>query len=160
MKQETDQSLAVKMADLTYSLLENCQEKQEYIAEQLNISISEFKCLRSFHQDSVLSVKEIAGRMGLTSSRLTRIIDGLVEKKFVTRDINAHDRRLMDVALTESGATVAFQLDKDYTKLHSQILSNIDPASREAVIFALENLSAAMQSWIEKKDAAEMFQDL
>ena len=143
------------MADLTYSLLENCQEKQEYIARQLNISVSEFKCLRSFHSDTVLAVKDIAARMNLTSSRLTRIIDGLVLKEFVTRDINPQDRRLMDVRLTEKGKGVAQQLDKDYTLLHEQILSNIDPDSRSAVITALENLSVAMNAWIEHNHQSE-----
>jgi DNA-binding MarR family transcriptional regulator len=151
MNPDLDVTLASKMADLTYSLLENCQEKQEYIAHQLKISVSEFKCLRSFHDDTVLSVKDIARRMELTSSRLTRIIDGLVERGFVTRDINASDRRVMDVTLTKKGKSVAHQLDRDYTELHDQILSNIDPPSRVAVIAALERLSAAMGAWVEKR---------
>ena len=148
MKAPRNESLAEKMADLTYKLLENCQEKQEYIAQQMNISVSEFKCLRSFRSDPVLSVKEIAQRMNLTSSRLTRIIDGLVLKELVTRDINTSDRRLMDVALTAKGKEISFRLDKDYTHLHQEILANIEKPSRQAVITALENLSRAMSAWV------------
>jgi len=152
-KQNTNQQntthLAVRMADLTFNLLENCQEKQEFIAEKLNLSVSEFRCLRSFHNDSVLSVKETAARMNLTSSRLTRIIDGLVEKGFVTRNLNVDDRRVMDVALTAEGESVSKRLNKDYTELHEEILGNISPESRDAVIQALDKLSLAMNKWMD-----------
>jgi DNA-binding MarR family transcriptional regulator len=145
--------LAVKMAELTYRLLEHCQEKQEYIAGKLNVSVSEFKCLRSFRDATILSVKAIAERMSLTSSRLTRIIDGLVEKNLVTRSINTEDRRLMDIELTPEGRNLAQQLNRDYSGVHEQILSNLPPESRRAVIQALEDLAYAMSTWVSHKDA-------
>ena len=151
MPKSSDHGLAEKMADLTYKLLENCTEKQEYIAEKLNLSISEFRCLRSFYIDTTLSVKELASRMNLTSSRLTRIIDGLVAKNFVTRTINAEDRRVMDVALTKDGFSVTRRLNTDYVSIHEQILDKIPQNSRAAVIRALDDLSNAMSAWAKSE---------
>jgi len=147
MPSSKDIDLAQRMADLTYKLLENCTEKQEYIAEKLNLSLSEFRCLRIFADDTTLSVKELATRMNLTSSRLTRIIDGLVDKDFVTRTINTHDRRVMDVSLTRDGRDVAQRLNSDYVSLHQDILASIPASSRTAVIRALDELSLAMNAW-------------
>lgn len=149
--------LADTMAELTYTLLENCQEKQQYIAENLKLSVSEFKCLRSFRNEGILSVKELAKRMNLTSSRMTRIIDGLVEKGYVTRDFNPQDRRVIDVALTKEGTEITRKLNIDYVSIHEDILSHMQPSSRPAVIKALRELSEAMKAWIgpvlEKTDS-------
>ena len=62
MPSPNDQQLAERMADLTYRLLENCTEKQEYIAEKFALSLSEFRCLRSVQSDKTLCVKDIAQR--------------------------------------------------------------------------------------------------
>ncbi len=147
MPKSSEAGLAERMADLTYKLLENCTEKQEFIAEKLQLSLSEFRCLRSFNTDTTLSVKELASRMNLTSSRLTRIIDGLAEKQFVTRTINGRDRRVMDVTLTKEGLSVTRRLNQDYVAIHEQILGNIPANSRPAVIRALDDLSNAMTAW-------------
>jgi DNA-binding MarR family transcriptional regulator len=52
-----------------------------------------------FNTNEVVNNKLIAERMNLSPSRLTRIIDGLVQKGYITREINPSDRRNMKVAL-------------------------------------------------------------
>ena len=146
------QQQAEIMADLTFKLLENCQEKQEYISRQMNLSVSEFKCMRAFRDDKVLSVKEIASRMNLTSSRLTRIIDGLVTKNLVSRDLNHQDRRFMDVALTAQGETITRRLNAEYVKIHLDILNHLDHVSRPEVLRALDELYIAMSAWGADRD--------
>lgn len=143
-------SLALQMADLTYQLLDNCQQKLEYIADKLGLSLSEFKCIRAFHGDADLSVKEIAKRMGLTSSRLTRILDGMFEKKIVTRDFDPDDRRVIRVRLTERGKTIAKRLNVDNQTIHEEILHHIPIKSQQDVVRALENLAQAMNDWKKK----------
>ena len=145
----TDHQMAEQMAELTYQLLENCTEKQEYIAEKFHLSLSEFRCLRAFREDRTLSVKDIAHRMNLTSSRLTRIVDGLVKKNYVTREINAMDRRVMDITMTPDGASVAGNLNCDYVSLHEQILEKIPASTRQSVIRTLGELAVAMTTWMQ-----------
>lgn len=136
-----------RMADLTYQLLENSREKLESIAEGLDLSLSEFKCLRAFRNDLDLSVKEIVRRMDLSSSRLTRIIDGLVGKKMMTRDFDSSDRRSIRVSLTAKGKEVTKKLNAGYLSIHRQILQHIPEKSRADVIRALDDLSQAMSAW-------------
>jgi MarR family transcriptional regulator, 2-MHQ and catechol-resistance regulon repressor len=150
MPSPNDQQLAERMADLTYRLLENCTEKQEYIAEKFALSLSEFRCLRSFQGDKTLCVKDIAQRMNLTSSRLTRIVDGLVAKQHVTREINPIDRRVMDISLTPEGIAISRRLNIDYVSLHHQILETIPPTVRHTVIKALDELALAMSTWMKE----------
>ncbi|MGB5894892.1 MAG: MarR family transcriptional regulator [Ignavibacteriaceae bacterium] len=64
-------------ANLTFSLIPKCQAKEDWLAEELGLLQAEFKCLRLLGTDKSLNNKEIAKRMNLNPSRLTRIIDGL-----------------------------------------------------------------------------------
>ena len=68
--------LAQRLADLTSELLENCQLKIERTAERLNLTVAEFRLLQSMRNNKVLPAGELAKRIGVSSSRLTRILDG------------------------------------------------------------------------------------
>ena len=136
---------AEQLADLTLGLVGTCQRKQERIAERAKLSLSEFKCLRAFRNDTELSVKDIAHRMSLTSSRLTRIIDGLVKKRFVTRHIDPQDRRIINVRLTKQGEVIARKVSNDCTHVYEQVLQIIKPGEQEHIITAIATLFDAMQ---------------
>lgn len=71
---------AEQLANLTFSLLANCQEKEVRLAEIHGLTQAEFRCLRLFNSEETVNNKKIAERMNLSPSRLTRIIDGLVKK--------------------------------------------------------------------------------
>jgi DNA-binding MarR family transcriptional regulator len=138
---------AEKMADLTFSLLEHCQIKQEQMATNLNVTVAEFKLIRSFRDDHSLSVGELAKRMELSSSRLTRILDGLVKKKYVGRDLGVNDRRVMVIKLTTSGKKIQEAINETYIKTHKDILDLLPPGADDSVIFAMEKLQKAMKKW-------------
>lgn len=138
---------AEKMADLTFSLLEHCQIKQEQMAKNLNVTVAEFKLIRSFRDNNSLSVGELAKRMELSSSRLTRILDGLVEKKFVGRELASNDRRVMEIKLTIAGKKIQESINEIYIKTHKDILELLPPGADESVIFAMEKLQEAMKKW-------------
>ncbi len=145
MAQVDQHKQAEQLADLTLGLVGTCQRKQERIAERAKLSLSEFKCLRAFRNDTELSVKDIAHRMSLTSSRLTRIIDGLVKKRFVTRHIDPHDRRIINVRLTKQGEVIARKVSNDCTHVYEQVLQIIDPGDQAEIIAAVAKLFDAMQ---------------
>ena len=153
MEQENSNRQAETLADLTLGLVGCCQRKQERIAERAHLSLSEFKCLRAFREDPELSVKDIAQRMSLTSSRLTRIIDGLVKKRYVTRHIDPQDRRIINVRLTRQGETIARKVSNDCTHVYEQVLETIDPKHHKQIIAAVDQLWEALQQrtdFIEK----------
>ena len=74
---------AEHLADLTFNLLARCQEKEAWLAKEHGLFQAEFRGLRLFGSDETLNNKQLAKRMNLTESRLTRIIDGLEKRVFV-----------------------------------------------------------------------------
>jgi len=141
---------AVSLADLTFNLLARCQEKDVWLAEQHGLYQAEFKCLRLFGSAESLNNKEIARRMNLSPSRLTRIIDGLVAKGYMQREIDQNDRRNMRVSLSRRGNSLTSKLDKAFIDLHYEILKDIDVSQHESLITAMEHLQLAIEKWLQK----------
>ena len=145
-------STAERLAHLTFSLLANCQEKEVRLAEVHNLTQAEFRCLRLFGKDENLNNKHIAERMKLSPSRLTRIIDGLVKKEYINREIDPNDRRNMRVNLSRRGKQLVQQLNKAYVNIHNEILEDIDVSQHEALITAMDHLLSALENWLKRPD--------
>lgn len=141
---------AEQLANLTFSLLANCQEKEIRLAEIHGLTQAEFRCLRLFGSDETVNNKKIAERMNLSPSRLTRIIDGLVKKEYIIREIDPNDRRNMRVTLSLKGQSLVKQLNKAYVDIHREILKDIDPEQHEPLTNALEQLLSALEKWLAK----------
>ncbi len=137
------------MADLTFELLEHCQEKRERIAASLELTVAEFKLFRAFRADSTLSVNELADLLGLSPSRLTRIIDVLEEKRLVHRATSARDRRVMDISLTEQGRAVQKRLEDTYVRTHEDIVRLLPSGTTDGVLLAMSKLRDAMKEWVK-----------
>ena len=145
-------STASRLANLTFSLLANCQEKEVHLAELHGLTQAEFRCLRLFGSDESLNNKTIAERMNLSPSRLTRIIDGLVKKRYIRRNIDSNDRRNMRVNLSAKGIALVQQLNKAYVDIHEEILLDIDPSQHERLIVVMTHLLEALENWLEKTE--------
>jgi DNA-binding MarR family transcriptional regulator len=143
---------AENLANLTFSLLANCQEKEVRLATVHNLTQAEFRCLRLFGTDESVNNKSIAERMNLSPSRLTRIIDGLVEKEYILREIDPNDRRNMRVMLSRRGKHLVNQLNKAYVQIHHEILQDIDTSQHEPLIVAMQHLLEALENWLKKPE--------
>ena len=143
---------AERLADLTFSLLARCQEKEAWLAEEHGLFQAELKCLRLFGSNETLNNKEIAKRMNLSPSRLTRIIDGLASRGYMMREIDQSDRRNMRVFLSRRGKILTNKLHKAFVEIHYEILRDIDVSQHESLITAMEHLSSAIEKWLQKPE--------
>lgn len=147
---KTTQIEATQLADLTFKLLANCQEKEARLAEQYGLTQAEFRCMRLFDTDESSNNKHIAEKMGLSPSRLTRIIDGLVKKDYMEREIDVSDRRNMRVTLSKQGVLIVQQLNNAYIGIHREILEEIEQPQHKPLITAMTHLLSALEKWIAK----------
>jgi DNA-binding MarR family transcriptional regulator len=141
---------AEHLADLTFNLLARCQEKEAWLAKEHGLFQAEFKCLRLFGSDESLNNTQISKRMKLSPSRLTRIIDTLVQKGYMKREIDQSDRRNMRVFLSRRGKLLTNKLNKAFVDIHIEILKDIDVSQHEPLITAMEHLQLAIEKWLDK----------
>jgi DNA-binding MarR family transcriptional regulator len=144
MPNSDQNSDAFKLADLTFHLLAHCRDKEIRFAEKHGLTQTEFRCLRYFGTNECMSNKQISQRMKLTQGRLTRIIDSLINKKYMMREIDSGDRRFMRVNLSENGISLVQKLNNDYADIHRDILSGIEVHQQKPLLAAMSNLVSAL----------------
>jgi DNA-binding MarR family transcriptional regulator len=147
MPNTNQNSDAFKLADLTFHLLTHCREKEIRFAEKHGLTQAEFRCLRYFGSNECMNNKQISERMRLTPGRLTRIIDSLILKKYMTRKIDPSDRRYMRVYISKNGISIVQQLNHDYVDIHRDILSGIETHQQKSLIIAMSRLVSALKIW-------------
>ncbi|MBL7994320.1 MarR family transcriptional regulator [bacterium] len=150
MKKQELHDDAVQLAELTFNLLEGCHEKEARLAKKHGLSPAEFRCLRLFGLTEKSSNKKIAERMNLSPSRLSRVLDGLVSKGYMTRKIDEEDRRNMMVSLSRKGVQIVENLNIDYTRIHQEILNNIEQAQHKNLIRGMSSLLTALNKWMDE----------
>ncbi len=142
--------LAKYLASLTVRLVAGYQENYSRLAMQRGITESEFRCLRFIGLDKGLSNKKIAERMSLSQSRLTRIIDGLCEKGYMTRESNPKDFRSLNLTLSRKAKSFIQKLDQNNIDLHIKILNNTSIPQQKALFAAMEKLYSETEKWLIK----------
>ena len=138
------------LANLIFTHLPKCQQKEVWLAENNGILLAELKCLRLFETDDRLNNKFIAKSLNMSQSRSTRIVDGLVKKGYLSREERPEDRRNVEVALLKKGKMLTNKLTKDYIILHQQILDGIDASQYDSLLVAMQNLNSAIELWLQK----------
>ena len=152
MKKDDTKPNATQIAELTFQLLNKCQEKEMLFAQKFEISLAGFRCLRHLYQHQQEIVKQLAEHMNLSSSRLTRIIDDLVVKKLVARESKSFDRRIYVVSLTKEGKELAEELYSNFNKLHEEIFSEIPNSKQKTIINSLDLMLKSLDLWFKKDE--------
>ena len=144
-------ALGEQLVEITSDLFAKCGEKEHRHAAKYGVSSVEFRCIRVLLYHQVLTVNQLAKKMSLSSSRVTRIVDGLVDKKYVLRDPDPVDRRIFNISLSKDGKAIGQNLVKSYRKIHNGILSQIPEQDREKMIQMLKALDTAITRWLENE---------
>lgn len=142
-------NFAEQIAELTFNLLINCQEKESRLADQLNLTVSEFRTLRYFRKEHNLSIKELTVRVRLSGSRLTRILDGLEKKNILSRSIDKLDRRSIIVTLSSSGVEIVRTLESKFVEIHKEILKEIPASQHDSITGGLKQLLQSLENWLK-----------
>ena len=150
MKTKSVNKNAEMLANLTFNLLARCQEKEARLAEQNKLLEAELKCLRIMDLEESINNQDVADRMNLSPSRITRIIDGLVKKGYILREIDREDRRNMKISLTEKGVNLTNKINNAFVEIHKEILKDIDNSQHESLLITMGNLQSAVEKWLQK----------
>lgn len=84
--------------------------------------------------------------MEVAKSRVTIIVDGLVQKGFVERTNDPNDARVVLLSLTPEGRRKHQEISSFMEQMPLRILGKIEFQERNNVLTSLEKLRAAMQT--------------
>lgn len=98
------------------------------------------------YKSESLTMNELSEKMNLNSSTMTRILDNLVRDKYVSRDRDEVDRRIVIVSLTDGGRKAAKELDIAVKEYYKKIIANIPEGQVDEVLRSINVLQKAFES--------------
>ena len=90
-----------------------------------------------------LTVGQLAARLRLDNSTLSRTIDGLVRKRFLDRVRDEQDRRVVWIELTGDGSAVCASIHQQNDATYREVFARIPPSRQESVVRSFEDLVQA-----------------
>jgi DNA-binding MarR family transcriptional regulator len=111
------------------------------------ISVSQCYTLESLEEHGMLTMQALADHLQLAISTVTRVVDQLVDKGLAERQNAPWDRRVCQVRLTDVGAQLLSTIQAGLLCREEAILQRIPEAARDHVIWAVEELSRAVDDW-------------
>jgi len=132
--------------NLITKLFQCCQERMQYQTERFQLPDAELRCLLLFSDNRYLTPKDIAKKMNVVKSRVTRIIDGLIKKNFIQRIKDPEDSRISLLSLTPNGQKKLTEINGFLNDVHLEVLSQMEPEQRKTMLTNLEILKASMEA--------------
>jgi len=136
----------IQFQELILKLFQFCQERMQYQCERFGLPDAEFRCLMLFGEERYLTAKGIAFKMNVVKSRVSKIVEGLLKKKLIQRIKDPEDSRVSLLSLTPEGHKKLNHINMFLQDLHYQILLQIAPDQRKAVLTNLDILKASMEA--------------
>lgn len=119
------------------------QEKIRVAIEPFDITMQQYnvlRILRGSHPEPI-STQEIRKRMLDKMSDVSRIVDRLILKNLVTKNICSGDKRLVDVTINASGLTLLTKMEA-YEQQMDNILGGIDEKEAAELSILLDKIRA------------------
>ncbi|OGU61520.1 MAG: hypothetical protein A2V66_00420 [Ignavibacteria bacterium RBG_13_36_8] len=111
------------------------------------ISVSQCYTLETLHRHGPLSMQNLADKMHLSISTVTRVVEPLVQQKLVTREEDANDHRVRVMKLTKAGEEIFLKTWDNVFESEKIILTNFPEDQREMLIEFLRKLNQAFGNW-------------
>jgi DNA-binding MarR family transcriptional regulator len=95
-------------------------------------------------------MSQLAHKLGLDTSTLTRNIQKLEKMELIKRNHDSYDKRVQKAVLTEKGDEMVELLEEYLLEMNHSIMEQIDLDSQESITDILEKIVWAMDCIREK----------
>ena len=143
---EISENQLKQFQELIAKLFQCCQERMQYQCERFELPDAELRCLVLFGQERYLTAKGIAQKMNVVKSRVSKIVDGLIRKKLIQRIKDPEDSRISLLSLSPEGQKKLNEINEFLENVHHQVLSQMAPDQRLAMLTNLDILKASMEA--------------
>jgi DNA-binding MarR family transcriptional regulator len=111
-----------------------------------DISVTQCYALETLVDHGPLRLGALADRLFLDKSTTSRVIASLVKKGYVEQQVEDADRRASALQATSSGRRLCTRITADLVKQQKQLLQDLEPDVREAVVRVIRGLARAADS--------------
>lgn len=142
MKNKTDAKLAIVISQHFRKLLQI--DRKETACH--GVTLSQHYVIDALERKNELTMNELSAEVGLAMSTLTRIVDGLVRKGYISRYPSEHDRRKVCVTLTNEGTSLSKNLRDCSEAFWAKILESVPAEKKREMIDSFKIINDALDS--------------
>ncbi len=113
------------LMSMIYELKKKCSQVDQRLMDDLKISQSELLFFSALDNCQGISSPELARNMGLSLSRISRVVDKLVNNGYLDRKADEVDRRAIRLCLTSKGKAIRNKIDKVRNECEEKLLEII-----------------------------------
>ena len=137
---------AAMLRELLRTLIRKLGVLERSEAGCCDMTLSQCNALIEVGRAGVLSVNQLADRLNLDKSTASRVSDKLVLDDLLLRQDDPNDRRYVVLQLTDRGTKTYTNLENRMTAYFEEVMADVDPSEREAMLKGLQTLAAALNS--------------
>ncbi|WP_028612338.1 MarR family winged helix-turn-helix transcriptional regulator [Paenibacillus harenae] len=112
-----------------------------------SMSLSQVFALQELEKET-LTVSELAEKLQLERSSVSRLVDGLVKGGFVSRELNENNRREVILSLTDKGLSSIRKLREQSVEFYNNILEKMSESDQ---VQFFESFKTFTESLIEMR---------
>lgn len=114
-----------KIFDIVTNLKNKCLEREERIQKEYLLSPAEYNGLISVEPEVIYSCNELSKKLGLSTSRSSRVLERLIKNGYFKGVKFKEDRRVMKVTLTDKGKTIQKKIYRKLEECEKEITSKL-----------------------------------
>ena len=122
---------------------------------RLNISIKDLTYSQTLAMISIpddgIEMSELAWKLGLDNSTVTRLVIRLEKKNLVERKQSQRDQRAIEVFLTDKGDLIQLDIEKKIDNIGEKIKSEIEKDQKESILESLFSFQWTLRKFFLKK---------
>jgi len=122
---------------------------------RLNISIKDLTYSQTLAMISIpddgIEMSELAWKLGLDNSTVTRLVIRLEKKNLVERKQSQRDQRAIEVFLTDKGALIQHDIEKEIDNIGEKIKTEVEKDQNEALLQSLSSFQWTLRKVFLKK---------
>ena len=113
-------------ADSVRALAQAVSKSTATVLEKYNITGMEFTLLKSFLGREEWTASQLTDVLPVKAPRISRLVNGLVERGLLKRSIPRHDRRVVVLTLTDEGRESAADIHEQVDEYQSRLMRDIN----------------------------------
>ena len=110
-----------------------------------DLKLSQIKALYAFRDNDCLSMKELAGNIGVKLPNMTMMVDSLIKEGIAERDRDKEDRRKVFVRLTKKGKRVRSNFLVYRHKIAQTVFENLNKEDKKELLNSLSSVCRILE---------------
>ena len=115
------------------------------------LPIAQLRLLWTVRHLEDATMKDFSERLQVSQSTVTQLADQLVRRKFIERNADLHDRRVVRLKLSEFGKSILTQDEKKHQEMFEEVWGKLSNDERMQVMTGLSLLGDAAERVLTEK---------